>query len=282
MTAPRDPDGLLRDFLADGQDELPDRAFDAVRHDIHRTRQRAVLGPWRVPDMANLARIAIAAVVVAAAGFTLLNFGPSAGGVGATASPDPIPTVTPGPSPLAVHDGVLEPGRYALGDWPLSIAVPAGWTGSGDTGMTKDYGDLAGPAFAVGAIAGTFVDPCTDHTLATPTPTGIDDLAAALASQPGTSATTPADVTIDGHQGKVVEVTVTADVESCGPDGFWLWATPNDAGHVVQDANEVNRVYIVDVEGFRIPFYARIPERTTAADRAEVEAMLESIDIQIR
>ena len=61
MTAPRETDRLIRAFLHEGGTELPDRAFDAVRRDIHRTRQRVVIGPWREPDMSNLARVAIAA-----------------------------------------------------------------------------------------------------------------------------------------------------------------------------------------------------------------------------
>ena len=31
MTAPRDPDRLIRAFLDEGPTELPDRAYDAVR-----------------------------------------------------------------------------------------------------------------------------------------------------------------------------------------------------------------------------------------------------------
>ena len=47
MTAPRDADRLIQTFLSEGETDLPDRAFEAVRRDIHRTHQRVVLGPWR-------------------------------------------------------------------------------------------------------------------------------------------------------------------------------------------------------------------------------------------
>ena len=36
-------------------------------------------------------------------------------------------------------------------------------------------------------ITGTFVDPCTDHTLKEPAPQGVEDLIAALGNQPGMS-----------------------------------------------------------------------------------------------
>jgi hypothetical protein len=42
----------------------------------------------------------------------------------------------------------------------------------------------------------------------------------------------------------------------------------------------MNRMYILDVDGQRFTFSARIPARTTAADRAELEAVIASIDIQ--
>src|SRR5439155_13499714 len=80
MTASRDPDKLIRAFLDEGQTDLPDRVFDAVRHDIQRTRQRVVIGPWRVPNMNMFARVAIAAAAVVAIGFAWVNFGPSRAG----------------------------------------------------------------------------------------------------------------------------------------------------------------------------------------------------------
>src|SRR6185369_13279896 len=64
MTAPHDD--LIRAFIAEGREELPDRAFDAVRGEIHRTRQRVVIGPWREPQMSNLAKVALAAAAVVA------------------------------------------------------------------------------------------------------------------------------------------------------------------------------------------------------------------------
>src|SRR5439155_6926508 len=76
MTAPRDADRLIQTFLSKGETDLPDRAFEAIRRDIHRTRQRVVLGPWREPDMSTIARVAIAAAAVVAIGLASLNFGP--------------------------------------------------------------------------------------------------------------------------------------------------------------------------------------------------------------
>ena len=47
MTKPRDPEALLTAYLAGGMEVLPDRVVDAVLDEVHRTSQRAGLGPWR-------------------------------------------------------------------------------------------------------------------------------------------------------------------------------------------------------------------------------------------
>ena len=294
MTAPRDTDRLIRAFLHEGGTELPDRAFDAVRSDIHRTRQRVVIGPWREPDMSNLARVAIAAAAVIAVGFAWVNFGPSQS-PGVAGRPTPSPSVSPSPSAgAAIQDlktfGEITPGRYRLAvgvdgsaSTPrLVVTVPAGWTTEDGIFIIKNYGADAGLGFGSWIIDGTLVDPCTDHRPVTPKPSGIDALAQALTHQPKTTAKPPTDATIDGYRGKVVEVTVATDISKCGTgrDSFWIWTSSYGDGRYVQDSDETDRIWILDVEGQRFTFNARIPTRTTAADRAELEAMIQSIEIE--
>ena len=301
MTAPRETDRLIRAFLHEGGTELPDRAFDAVRRDIHRTRQRVVIGPWREPDMSNLARVAIAAAAVIAVGFAWVNFGP-AQGPGVAARPTPSPSAAPSPSTApslsagGVQDlktyGPIAPGRYRLGvsvdgtaSTPrLLVTVPAGWTTEDAKFIFKDYGSDAGLGFGSWNIDGTVVDPCIDHTAVKPKPSGIDALAQALTHQPKTTAQPPTDVTIDGYRGKVVEVTVAADISKCGNglDGFWIWTSSFGDGRYVQDSDETDRIWILDVDGQRFTFNVRIPTRTTAADRAEFETMLKTVEIEPR
>jgi len=245
--------------------------------------------------MIMFARVAIAAAAVVAIGFAWVNFGPGQTGVGA----QPTPTPTPSPQPLP-DAGTLNPGRYWLNavgapnETPLpriAVTLPAGWTAAGDL-LLKNYapdlnpGELdasdagAGPSLVAWQMSGTFVDPCTDHTLVKPTPgPGIDALADALAHQPGTTAGPPTAVTVDGYSGKFVELTVTADITKC-IDNFWIWASADGDSRWVQGTNEMNRIYVLDVNGRRFTFSARIPARTTAADRAELEAIIASIDIQ--
>jgi hypothetical protein len=99
MNEHRDPDRLIHAFLMEGQTELADPVFDAVRAGIEQKRQRVVIGPWRLPTMNKLLPIGLgaAAVVVALViGSQLL--GPASGGVGG--APSAAPTATPSPTPV--------------------------------------------------------------------------------------------------------------------------------------------------------------------------------------
>jgi len=100
VTSSRDPDRLINAFLMDGQTELADPVYDAVRATIERKRQRVVIGPWRMPTMNKLVTIGLGAaalVVALALGSQLL--GPVAPGT-VGGAPLPAPTATPSPTPI--------------------------------------------------------------------------------------------------------------------------------------------------------------------------------------
>lgn len=68
MTTPRDPDRLVRAFLDEGPTVLPDRAVESLLGEVHRTRQRADLGPWRTLPMFRTPLAAAAVIAVVAIG----------------------------------------------------------------------------------------------------------------------------------------------------------------------------------------------------------------------
>jgi hypothetical protein len=292
MTAPRSTDTVIRAFLDEGITELPDRAFDAVRGDIHRTRQRVVVGPWKEPSLSGLARLAVAAAIVLVVGATAwANLGPGNPGFGGTLpTPIPVPTLPSQggdvPSgtwriPWGAAPGVA-PGTESDHRPSLVVTVPAGWTSFSGFTLDKNYGPTdadAGPSLALWAITNTFRNPCTDHQLAQPSPgPGVDALVSALAALPGVTAAAPRDVTIDGYRGKSIDLTVTTNLDTCA-DGFWTWGDPG--GYREAQVNgELDRVYVLDVDGQRRTFFLRIPTRTTPADRAELQTIVDSIDIQ--
>jgi len=129
MTARDDLDRQLDTFLSDGPTELPDPSFYAVRHRTESTRQRVVIGPWRMPDPMNrFAAIGLgtAAVVVAlVVGMQVLR--PSApGGVGSASSPTPAPTATTAPSPSPAPVTSLTQ-SFASTMHGFSVSYPGGW-----------------------------------------------------------------------------------------------------------------------------------------------------------
>ena len=296
MTARRNPDVLIDAFLAEGLTDLPDRAFDVVRSDIHRTRQRVVLGPWREPNVLTPIRLAIAAaIVVVAAGiaWSQINARPPEVGGQPTAAPSatPVRSATPA-TPLSGANAALVPGRYAIdyggvpgsdGSGPtIEFDVSAsGWHDVDPASVEYVYLDAVsyGPAFGVWNITTAAADPCAAYEAATPPiGPGVEDLLEALATQSGIKAGPLTPVTIDGYAGSYVELTVEADIGGC-PDGFFTWGS-QDEGRSAKGRGEVDRVYALDVDGRRVTFYTRVMPDTYLEHEAQARRIVDSIDIQ--
>lgn len=129
MTSDQDLDGRLETFLASGPDRLPDASFDAVRDHIDHTRQRAVIGPWRVTvDMNKLVTYGLGAAAVIAVLFIGVQLlGPPAQ-VGAGAAPSAGPSAGPAPGPVG---GTVE---FELDLAPTTTQVQAVADGTSVTG----------------------------------------------------------------------------------------------------------------------------------------------------
>ena len=147
MTAPRDPDRMIRAFLFEGEEQLHDQIYDAIRAEIELKRQRVVLGPWRFPIMNKLMPIGVgaaAAVVALVVGFQLL--GPPGGPGGspsAEPSPTPSPTVASTPTPEAPPP-LTE--TFTSERNGFSISYPAGWVAQPATEpWTTGLPDCASP-----------------------------------------------------------------------------------------------------------------------------------------
>jgi len=303
MTARREAEGLIRAFLDEGTTQLPDRTFDAVRHDIHRTRQRVVIGPWREPDMTTLTRVAIAAAAVVAIAVVWINFGRPSTGVGTGPTPSPSPSASAQPSSVAAasafpflpgNDALIPAGTYRLGfgdaseTAQITATLGEGWRSSDGALIFLDSRKVDGVAFGAWPVDGTVIDPCTNHAARKPAPPagvdGIDELAAQLSTQKGTRGTATA-VTIDGYAGTLVEITVASnvDINTCkleeGEGRFYIWGTGGEGSRYVQGNEETNRVWIMNVDGTRYTFMARVPKGLTAAEYAELDSVVESIQL---
>ena len=228
MTAPHDLDRQLAAFLTDGPTELPDPSFDAVRDRMETTRQRVVLGPWRVPDMSKFVPYALGAAAVVVALVVGIQFLRPAAPSGPAAVPSVQPTATPSPTATPVAeatpapipaDGSMRPGTYVTRPLPapddalaLTFTVPAGWHGFGDRTIFPDGAD--GNALQFIGVTALNSDLChwADPKGEVNVGTTVDDLVAALVAQTKYEVSDPVDVSIGGYSGKRVDVVYPAEL----------------------------------------------------------------------
>jgi len=282
-----DFDRTARLWLEDGPTELSDRALQTALDEIHVTRQRRAWWPARRLTMITTLRIAVAAtaIVLAVVGFNLLPLGGGPGGPAPTPSPSPTPT----PRVMAIDpEGwpPLEPGTYVTPDpflFPLTFTAPAGWQGKvgGPNAVFLRRADGRGEV-ALSFFETVYADPCHYNGPLDPPPgPSVDDLATALTSMPGLDVTTPTDVTLGGFAGKQLTLTAPASFADCtlSPDGnFRVWELPLGATNDLLPGQR-DPVWILDVDGQRLVIDALEQPGMTAADKAEVQRILDSIRI---
>jgi hypothetical protein len=114
--------------------------------------------------------------------------------------------------------------------------------------------------------------------------TTVDELGSALLAQEGRIASAATDVTLGGFPAQRIELTVPAGFDSASCDGgiirFWPDPGPNESGGVCcAPAGTTDVVYIVDVDGNTFVVVARHTAISSAQDRAELDAIVDSIRI---
>ena len=286
MTAPYDLDRQLDAFLLEGPTELPDVSFDAVRDRTEQTRQRVVLGPWRVPEMNKLIPIGLGAAAVVVALFVGARLlGPPPSGPGTATTPEPTATIAPSeaaPSvePTSPAAGGLPEGPFVVFDpttqqapfdegIPITVTIAGpGWTSVPQFGaLTK--GDQEDPPEGAGAglltgdpgAGGFYVygDPCHWESTTPDTPaTTVDQLVEALAAQQSRDASAPVDVTVGGYAGKSITLHVpniaptrAEAFKDCDRETFATFGVEGIEGpaRYQQGPGQVDQLWIVDVDG---------------------------------
>jgi hypothetical protein len=147
MTASRDPERMIAAFLREGDEQLHDQVYDAVRAAIEQKRQRAFIGPWRISSMNRFLAIgaaAIAVLVVVVIGSQLFGSPTNVGG-GGDGTPTPQPTSS---TPVAV---TLASGTFTapLNEFGEAFNIEAVRTGDDVSGTM----DISNPAGAEGAYS---------------------------------------------------------------------------------------------------------------------------------
>lgn len=299
MNAQRDPDRLINAFLMEGQTELADQVYDAVRATIDHQRQRVVIGPWRMPLMNKVVSLGLgaAAVVVALVVGAQLLGPPAPSGVGggpsATPSATAAPSVAPPPGiPVGLFTIVDEGAPNA----PLrtTVTIPAsGWTSFPDFGGLGKGDDADPPEAAMLAWswpAGTrfdvYKDPCKWASTRPDKPaTTVDEFVAALAAQTSRDASASTDVTVGGHSGKKIILHVPNDAptraeafKDCDQDTFASYgeAGRSEPSRFHQGPGQVDEIWILDVDGAFVVIDAMYRPTTPAELIEEMRAIAES------
>jgi hypothetical protein len=291
MTANNDLDRQLNAFLTDGPTRMPDASFDAVRDRTEQTRQRVVLGPWRVPTVSKLVPIGLGAAAVIAVLFLGSRFiGSPSSNVGGPASQPPASAApseaaaSAAPSPSQPADGSLPEGPFVYepgGDLPsITVDIPAsGWSfdpgfevlGKGDDVENLPEAALLLWSWPAGTAFDVYGDPCHWDSTRPATPaTTVDEIAAALAAQPSRDASEPVDVTVGGYTGKKLTLHVPNDFDEtsndCDQDNFASYGVagdPSPARHH-QGGGQIDELWILDVGGgFTILDATYRPDTTT-------------------
>jgi hypothetical protein len=164
----------------------------------------------------------------------------------------------------------------------VEITVPEGWQSAFESTilMPVPPGSTEAPAgagFAIGwtnMSAGLHSDPCLPEAHGTPDiavgPT-VADFVDAVVAHPALSATKPQDVQLGGYKGTYLTITAPDDISGCADWRPW------EPGFAAQGPNNLWSVWIMDVEGLRMILVTEEFPNTSAADRAALHSIVESV-----
>ncbi|MFL6206894.1 MAG: hypothetical protein ACJ739_16250 [Acidimicrobiales bacterium] len=233
--------------------------------------------------------------------------GASADGTSSTTASSTSSTTTTEPRADGRRDvmtvegfSALEPGGYVIdpdGDpaTPLTVTYDVhdkGW--SQWLGAVKFY-DTGHAGVSITTVTNVVRDGCEDHRPADPAVgPSVEDLATALTGlAPFEVTAPPSDVTKLGYRGKHLQLTVPdlpytgegADrlFSDCQEDSLHSWIAENNGGSFYGYNGEPGRTedfWILDVDGTRLAIVTTSSPETTAADLAEMQAIVDSIQIE--
>ena len=280
--------GQLESYLDeyDGSTPLPEDVRDAIRAELPLTRQRPAWWPARrFPEMNNMAKLAFAAAAVVVAALLGFNYFVARNVGGPTLSETPEPS----PTPMARLDDQepFDPGRYLAASgseygvaFDVSVEVPAGWSGDGNWVVFGPGGDenVAIRFYTVDNLAANPLS-YDDGVIDPPLGPTVDDLVQAVVSHPDWETTAPTDITLDGYQGQLIQLTIPADAEIGEPpnDRYFLSLEPGNGGIYGWSPGQTFDWYIVDVDGERYIIDAYHYPGTSEEDLAAQRAVVESV-----
>lgn len=169
-----------------------------------------------------------------------------------------------------------------------AVEVPDGWSTADGGFMVKSGADVVG--MSVWDVAQVPGHPC--HWKRTMSPVGptVDDLVDALSSQQLRDATQPSDITLAGHHGRYLELSVPSDwivtgdanFKGCDDPGnghqdFVSWLGRDAGDRWQQVAGQVDRIWVLEVDGQTLLVDATYTPATSEAVREELDQVVSSL-----
>lgn len=302
-TSDQDVNRVIRSWLHEHRHEDASRVAGAVLDQVEATPRRRATR-WqarRTPFMNKMVTFGLgAAAVVLAAAVGIQLFSSPGGGTGSQSSPSPSTATA---TPRAAPEGDLDAGTYVIHPLPapndslaVTFTVPEGWSFGGITVLTptgdQGTGAPGGMAFQFDDVTAINEDPCrwsgtADDISVGP---GVDDLVDALLAQTAYEVSEAVDVTIGGYSGRRVDIVhpteafrgLSAEAPDCDGERYRLWSTLVHGEKGIYAQGPANRwqANVLDVDGTRLVIVVQDFPGTSPADRAQMEAIVDSLIIE--
>ena len=204
--------------------------------------------------------------------------------VAPVATTSPVVTAPPSSSAAALPVGevAVAPGRYFtdVDGYRFTLTISTtGWTSGGDAVFRGDHDkeppDFGG-LFLWGDDPGVYTEACQWEGTFLPR-NAIPDLASALALLDDFETSVPADVALGDYQGKRLQLTVPSDVafDECQEGQYRSFE-----GRWYQAPGQTDDIRVMDLDGTRRLVRTTYHPGTTAATRAELDQMVDSLEIE--
>ena len=175
----------------------------------------------------------------------------------------------------------LAPGSYGLQanglvGMPVAVVnVPAGFSDLGgwavlDPGITRGVGYWT--------VSGVDRDPCGEPLDLIDPGWTVEDLADSFDEQLLTDMTPAVPVEVGGYSGLYAELKAPDDIDftTCGQGKFELWVSDPGGGRYMQEPGQVDRLWILDVNGDRVILMATAVPSVSGAQMQELTEIVES------
>jgi hypothetical protein len=220
----------------------------------------------------------------------------SAGDGAATSTTSQSPPTTPGSNPsgwtpiLEESEGPIPAGRVGMtangrpdAPWAV-IDVPHGFVNFGRFALLNEHHDVGFHGLGYWTISGVDRHPCDETLDLIDVGSTVAGLAAAFDEQRMTRTTEASPVTIGGHDGLYLELHVPDDLDfaDCALEDYHVWVSDPGGGRHMQEPGQVDRLWILDVEGEVVVLQATAVPGVSDADRDRLSDMVESAEFVAR